>query len=74
MTWDWDCSSTPHRWALTVGGWNAVVQRTGGPRYRWQAAIEHSIEPHHRYAGPSYQNAMVARTWCLAKIAELRRK
>jgi hypothetical protein len=74
MTWDWDCHNTPHRWALTVGSWNAVVQRSGGRRYRWHAAIEHTAEPYDRHDGPVCQDAMVARTWCLAKIAELRGK
>ena len=74
MTWNWDCHSTPHRWALTIGVWNAVVQRTSGPRYRWHAAIEHTSEPYYRHDGPICRDAMVARTWCLAKIAELRGK
>jgi hypothetical protein len=74
MTWEWDCRSTPHRWALTVGAWNAVVQRSDGPRYQWHAAIEHTTEPYYRHDGPTYKDAIVARAWCLAKIAELRGK
>jgi len=72
MTWEWDSHATPHRWALTVGGWIAVVQRAGGSRYQWHAAIEYVAEPQRRLDGPACQDAMVARTWCLAKIAELR--
>jgi hypothetical protein len=72
MTWEWDCHTTPHRWALTAGAWVAVVQRTEGSRYRWHAAVECIAEPSRRLDGPACQDAMVARTWCLAKIAELR--
>jgi hypothetical protein len=74
MTWEWDSHSTPHRWALTVGSWNAVVQRTSGPRPRWHAAIENAGAPDDRLDGPACQDAIAARTWCLAKIAELQAK
>ena len=72
MTWEWDSRSSPHRWALSVGGWQAVVQRGAGPRYQWQAAIEHTAAPQQRLTGPACADAMVARAWCLKKIAELR--
>jgi hypothetical protein len=72
MTWEWDSRSTPHRWALNAGEWQAVVQRGAGPRYQWQAAIEYLGAPHQRLSGPACADAMLARAWCLRKIAELR--
>ncbi len=74
MSWEWDSQATPHRWALTVGGWQASVRKTNDPRAQWQAAIEQLGAPHTHFAGPAYHDALGARRWCLAKIAELRRR
>jgi hypothetical protein len=71
-TWEWEYKSNPQRWTLTIGAWNAVVQYTGGPRYEWQASVEHTTDPNERYTGPTHKDPMVGRTWCLTKIAELR--
>ena len=72
MTWEWDSRSAPHHWTLSVGAWHAVVQRGAGRRYQWQAAIEHTGAPQQRHLGPACADAMIARAWCLKKIAELR--
>ena len=70
--WEWEYKSNPQRWTITVGIWVATVQRVGSVRYLWQASIEHITEPSNRYAGPTDKDAMIGRTWCLRKIAELR--
>ena len=72
MTWEWDYDSKLRHWTLTLGEWRAIVERVEGPRYLWQAYVERVVAPHDRYDGPRNKDAMVARTCCLRKIAELR--
>jgi len=67
----WEYHSNRRQWTVTVGAWHAAVQRVAGSRYAWQAAIERTTAPHERYEGPTYKEAIDARTWCLRKIAEL---
>jgi hypothetical protein len=72
MPWEWVYSSQERQWSLTIGEWLAIVRRVEGPRYLWRAAIERTSVPDDRYDGPTTPDAIVARTWCLTKIAALR--
>ncbi len=72
MTWEWDYNSKDRRWTLTVGVWDAVVQRVDGAQYLWRAHIERAGEPKEQHNGPTGKDAMAGRTWCLTKIAKLR--
>src|SRR6266487_4082594 len=67
----WEYNSNRRQWSVTVGEWHAVAQRVAGAHYAWQAASERTTAPHDRFEGPTYTEAMDARTWCLRKIVEL---
>ena len=67
----WEYHSNRRQWTVIVGEWHAVAQRVARSRYAWQTVIERTTAPHDRFEGPTYTEAMDARTWCLRKIAEL---
>ena len=69
MIWEWQHSSAGGQWVVTVGGWNAVVQRLGA-RVLWQATLTRVTSPEEQYTSPTYADAMDARTWCFRTIAE----
>jgi hypothetical protein len=71
--WQWEYRTNPARWVLTIGKWRAVVQRTEDPRYQWHAFIESTTASHRLHNGPKVKDPMTGRTWCLGRIAELRR-
>jgi hypothetical protein len=71
MIWEWEQGNTGGQWTLTFGGWHAVVRRLPGARPRWLAALDQTTAPHDRHEGPTYTDAMDARSWCLRTIAEL---
>jgi hypothetical protein len=71
MTWEWEHRSTGGQWVLTVGVWQAVVQRVAGSRLLWQATLARTIAPHDQYMSHTFREAVDARTWCLRTIAEL---
>ena len=71
MTWEWEHTSQGGRWVMTVGGWQAVVQRVGSGRILWQATLTRTTAPHERYSSPTYPDAVDARAWCLRTIAAL---
>lgn len=71
-TMEWEYTSNPPRWRLTVGLWRATVERLARPRSHWAPRVEQIEEPHTRYDGPLSDDVMQAHSWCLAKIAELR--
>ena len=74
MTWEWEHRSQGGHWVVTVGGWQAIVQRVGASRAAWQATLTRTIAPQEQYTSPTYPDAVDARTWCLRKIAELTSK
>ena len=71
MTWEWQHGRKGGQWVVTVGGWNAVVQRLGGARVLWQATLTRVTLPQEHYTSPPYADAIDARTWCFRTIAEL---
>jgi hypothetical protein len=71
MTWEWEHRSTGGQWVLTVGVWEAVVQRVAGSRLLWQATLGRTIAPHDQYTCDTFREAVDARTWCLRTIADL---
>lgn len=73
MAWEWVYNSKGKQWTLSVGGWNAVVERSKGPKYLWAGYIQRDTDPRERYDGPTSEDAVDARSWCLTKIAELRK-
>jgi hypothetical protein len=74
MTWEWEHRSTGGQWTLTVGTWNAVVQRLAAPRARRQATLTQTTAPHEQFTSPPFPEAVDARTWCLRTIGELESK
>ena len=70
-SWEWQYRSNPQRWTITRGEWNAVVQRIPGRGYHWRPRVEHITNMGLHYDGSITGNPIVARTWCLTKIAEL---
>lgn len=74
MIWEWQHSSAGGQWVVTVGAWNAVVQRVGAARLAWQATLTRASSPEEQYISPTYADAMDARTWCFRKITELGEK
>lgn len=69
---EWEYHSKPVRWVLVVGTWRATVERQTGPHVRWMPRVERVRESPERYEGPTVDDPMQGRTWCLTKIAELR--
>lgn len=70
--WEWEYSSNPRQWTATVGEWRGIACRTEGPRYAWQSYVERVTTPHDRHTGPTFKDAVDARTWCLRQIATFR--
>ena len=70
MTWEYH--SNPQRWTITRGEWSGVVQRIPGKGYYWRASVEHTADTKQHYDGPITDNPLAGRTWCLAKIEQLR--
>jgi hypothetical protein len=71
MTWEWEHRSTGGQWVLTVGVWQAAVQRVAGSRLLWQATLARTITLNDLYLSHTFREAVDARTWRLRTIAEL---